>query len=44
MIGYWDPSPNEHATKHFHATGHPVMRSIERGETWGWCFEEEVQM
>ncbi len=30
-------SPNRHATKHFHASGHPVMRSAESGETWGWC-------
>jgi len=43
-VGCCDSSPNKHATKHYHETGHPVMRSIERGETWGWCFEEEVQM
>jgi len=37
-----DDSPNRHATKHFHATKHPVMRSFEPGETWGWCFVDEL--
>jgi len=27
-----------HATKHFNQTGHPVMRSFEPGENWGWCY------
>ena len=43
-VGCCDSSPNKHATKHFHATGHPVIRSIERGELWGWCYEDEVQL
>jgi uncharacterized UBP type Zn finger protein len=33
-----DSSPNRHATKHFHKTGHPIMTSAEPGETWSWCF------
>lgn len=37
-----DSSPHKHATKHFHATKHPVMRSVEPGETWGWCYVDEV--
>ncbi|SCG76303.1 UBP-type zinc finger domain-containing protein [Micromonospora inositola] len=40
-IGCCDSSPNQHATKHFEATGHPVMRSIQPGETWRWCFVDE---
>ncbi len=43
-VGCCDSSPNKHATRHFHATGHPVVRSIERGETWGWCYEDEVML
>ena len=43
-VGCCDSSPNKHATKHFHGTGHPVARSIERGESWGWCYEDEVQL
>jgi CPA2 family monovalent cation:H+ antiporter-2 len=43
-VGCCDSSPGRHATAHFHATGHPVMRSIERGERWGWCFVDEVML
>ncbi len=43
-VGCCDSSPNTHATKHFHATQHPVMRSGEPGEDWGWCFVDEVMV
>lgn len=43
-VGCCDSSPGKHATAHYHATGHPVMRSIEPGESWGWCFEDEVML
>ena len=36
-----DSSKNKHATKHFHTTDHPLMRSIEHGEQWGWCYVDE---
>jgi uncharacterized UBP type Zn finger protein len=36
-----DSSPNKHATKHFHASGHPVVASAEPGERWVWCFADE---
>jgi uncharacterized UBP type Zn finger protein len=41
-VGCCDRSPNQHATAHFQATGHPVIRSFEPGETWRWCFVDEV--
>ena len=41
-IGCCDSSPNRHATKHAHATGHPVLRSVEPGEEWSWCVIDEV--
>jgi hypothetical protein len=41
-VGCCDSSPNKHATKHFHTAKHPVMRSVEPGESWGWCFVDEV--
>jgi uncharacterized UBP type Zn finger protein len=41
-VGCCDSSPNRHATKHFHATRHPVIRSYEPGEEWGWCYVDEV--
>jgi hypothetical protein len=37
-----DDSPARHATAHFHGTGHPVMRSIEPGEHWSWCYVDET--
>ena len=43
-VGCCDASPGRHATAHFHATGHPVMRSIEPGERWGWCYVDEVAL
>ena len=43
-VGCCDSSKNRHATKHFHATGHPVVQSIEPGESWLWCYVDEVAM
>jgi CPA2 family monovalent cation:H+ antiporter-2 len=43
-VGCCDSSPNKHATAHWHATEHPIMRSIEPGETWGWCFPDTVEL
>jgi uncharacterized UBP type Zn finger protein len=41
-VGCCDNSPGKHATKHFRATQHPIIRSFERGEDWGWCYVDEV--
>ncbi|HZU24600.1 MAG TPA: UBP-type zinc finger domain-containing protein [Bryobacteraceae bacterium] len=43
-VGCCDSSKNRHATRHFHQTKHPVIRSIEPGEDWGWCYEDEVML
>jgi thioredoxin reductase (NADPH) len=40
-VGCCDSSPNRHATKHFHATQHPVIKSFEPGEEWAWCYVDE---
>jgi uncharacterized UBP type Zn finger protein len=40
-VGCCDQSKNKHATKHFHATQHPVISSAERGERWLWCYVHE---
>jgi uncharacterized UBP type Zn finger protein len=37
-VGCCDESPNRHATKHFHKTKHPLIRSFEPGDDWGWCY------
>jgi len=31
-----------HATEHHKETGHPMMRSLEPGESWRWCFVDHV--
>jgi len=41
-VGCCDSSKNKHATKHFRATGHPLIRSAQPGETWTWCYIDEV--
>ncbi|HXU81912.1 MAG TPA: UBP-type zinc finger domain-containing protein [Polyangia bacterium] len=41
-VGCCDSSKNKHATKHYHATHHPIVRSLEPGETWGWCYADDV--
>jgi uncharacterized UBP type Zn finger protein len=41
-VGCCDSSKNKHATKHFHASKHPVVQSLEPGERWMWCYLDEV--
>lgn len=43
-IGCCDSSPNQHATKHFTSSGHPVVTSVEPGETWVWCYADELAL
>lgn len=40
-VGCCDSSPNRHATKHYHASDHPVVKSFEPGETWAWCYADD---
>lgn len=41
-VGCCDSSPGLHATAHFHSTGHPVIRSAEPGESWRWCYPDQL--
>ena len=41
-VGCCDSSPNRHATKHFKATRHPVIKSFEPGEEWGYCYVDDL--
>lgn len=43
-VGCCDQSPNRHATMHHRAVGHPIIRSFEPGETWRWCYLDEVDL
>lgn len=40
-VGCCDDSPNRHARAHAHSSGHPLIRSLEPGETWSWCFADD---
>ena len=41
-VGCCDSSKNKHATRHFHTTHHPHIRSMEPGEDWMWCYIDEI--
>ncbi len=43
-VGCCDGSPNQHASAHARASGHPIIRSLQPGEAWSWCFEDELMM
>jgi uncharacterized UBP type Zn finger protein len=40
-VGCCDSSQNKHATKHFQATKHPVIKSFQPGENWRYCYIDE---
>ena len=40
-VGCCDQSLGKHATNHFRSTGHPLIRSLEPGEAWIWCYVDE---
>jgi hypothetical protein len=37
-----DSSPNQHASKHAKASGHPVIASAQPGERWMYCYPDEM--
>ena len=41
-VGCCDSSVGTHATKHFQQSEHPVMQSAMPGDTWRWCYIDEV--
>ena len=43
-VGCCDSSPNRHATAHAKSAQHPLIRSLEPGEVWSWCFLDQVAM
>ena len=40
-IGCCDSSPNQHASKHAAATGHPIIASFEPGEDWFYDYDKQ---
>lgn len=43
-VGCCDSSPHRHATAHAQSSGHPIIRSLEPGEGWSWCYPDELAM
>jgi uncharacterized UBP type Zn finger protein len=43
-VGCCDSSPNRHASAHARSAQHPLIRSLEPGEVWSWCFLDQVAM
>lgn len=43
-VGCCDNSKNKHATAHFKTSGHPIIKSIEPGEDWAWCYVDETYL
>jgi len=41
-VGCCDSSPRRHADRHHHASNHPIIRSFEPGESWRWCYVDEI--
>ena len=41
-VGCCDSSKNRHASQHYQHTKHALMRSIEPGESWVWCYVDEI--
>jgi uncharacterized UBP type Zn finger protein len=41
-VGCCDDSPNKHATAHAREDGHPLIRSLEPGEEWSWCYVDDL--
>lgn len=42
FVGCDDESAGKHACKHAHDENHPVFRSLRPGDTWAWCYEDEL--
>jgi len=41
-VGCCDSSKNKHATKHYHRSGHAIIRSVQPGEDWAWCYVDHL--
>jgi uncharacterized UBP type Zn finger protein len=41
-VGCCDSSQNRHATKHYHSSLHPIVRSFQPGEDWVFCYVDQV--
>ncbi|MCH7804430.1 MAG: UBP-type zinc finger domain-containing protein [Acidobacteria bacterium] len=40
-VGCCDSSKHQHARNHYETTQHPIIQSVEPGQSWGWCYLDE---
>ena len=43
-VGCCESSKNKHATAHYQRLNHPLIKSLTPGETWGWCYEDQIYL
>ncbi|MFN2421309.1 MAG: UBP-type zinc finger domain-containing protein [Gemmatimonadota bacterium] len=43
-VGCCDESKNHHATRHHRKSSHPIIRSLQPGEAWEWCYLDEAKL
>ncbi len=43
-VGCCDSSPRQHASRHAAGSDHPLVRSLQPGEEWSWCYADEQVM
>jgi Zn-finger in ubiquitin-hydrolases and other protein len=43
-VGCSEDSPGAHAKQHAVLSGHPIVRSLEPDEEWGWCYLDGIGM
>ena len=41
-MGCCDNSPRRHATAHWRAVDHVLVRSMEPDDSWAWCYADEL--
>lgn len=42
QVACCDDSPNRHATAHFNESGHPIIKSLQPGEGWRYCYLDQT--
>lgn len=43
-VGCCDSSKNRHARAHYEKTGHPIIKTIEPGPDWAWCYPDNTYL
>ena len=43
-VGCCDSSKNKHASAHFRNAEHPIIKSLEKGEAWSYCYVDKATL